>query len=99
MLLLSSLVQAGAGWTGYAKVAELIPTASHYYQFRLPVTENPSGCRNKVWFYQDYGLPGSDKMFQVILEVTKSGNRVRVYVTGNCNLDGYSEISSVSVIP
>jgi hypothetical protein len=98
-LVISTLVQAGAGWTDYVAVAELVPTAHHYYEVRLPVKENPGGCRNKTWFYQDYGFSGSDKMFQTILEGVRSGFRVRVYVTGKCNLDGYSEISSVSVIP
>jgi len=98
-LVLSPLVQAETGWTDYATIAELVPTAHHYYEVRLPVRENPSGCKNKTWFYQDYSSPGADKMFQTILEGVKSGFRVRVYVTGRCNLNGYSEISSVSAIP
>lgn len=92
-------VHAGVGWTDFVNVAELVPTARHYYEVRLPVKENPSGCKNKTWFYQDYGTPGSDKMFNTILEGINSGIRLRVYVTGKCNFDGYSEFSSVSVIP
>lgn len=99
MLLFSSDAHAGAGWTDYARVAELIPTAHHYYEVRLPVNENPSGCNNKVWFYQDYRAPGSDKIFETILEGVKAGIRARVYVTGKFNINGYAEISSVSVIP
>ena len=99
MLTLAPPVQADTGWTNYTTVAELVPTAHQRYEIRLPVQENPSGCTNKTWFYQDYRSPGSEKMFQTILEGVKSGIRVRVYVTGKCNLDGYSEISSVSVIP
>jgi len=98
-LFFSPYVHANAGWTDYGTVAELVPTARHYYELRLPVKENPSGCKNKTWFYQDYGTPGSDKMFNTILEGVKSGFRIRVYVTGKCNLHGYSEISSVSIIP
>lgn len=98
-LLFSPYIQAGAGWTDYVTVSELVPTASHFYEVKLPIKNNPSGCKNKTWFYQDYGTSGSDKMFQTILEGLKTGIRLRVYVTGNCNLKGYSEISSVSAIP
>jgi len=94
---LSSHVEAGAGWTNYATVAELVPSNRHYYTVRLPVKENPSGCKNKTWFYVDYGLPGSNEIFQVLLEGVKSGVQIRLYVTGKCNLDGYAEISAVSV--
>lgn len=93
------LVHAGAGWTDYATVTEFVATSQQYYYFKLPVKENPSGCRDKVGFYQDYGTKGADSMFKTMLEGIKPGLRVRVYVTGNCNLDGYSEISSVSISP
>lgn len=98
-LAYSLRAQAGAGWTDYATVAELVPTARHYYAVSLPVKENPSGCRRKIWFYQNYGTYGSETMFKTLLEAVKSGLRVRVYVTGICNLQGYSEISSVGVTP
>ena len=99
MLCLSApgSLQAGAGWTDYVSVAELIPTSKHYYELRLPASENPSGCREKNWFYQNYDAFGSDKMFEVLLESIKSGIPVRVYVTGNCNINGYAEFSSVGI--
>jgi hypothetical protein len=87
---------ADAGWTDTAAVAEVNPMASHYYVVRIPVRKNPSSCDDKTRFYQDYQAPGSDKMFMTFLEVLKSDAQVRVYVTGRCNIDGYSEISSVS---
>lgn len=98
-ILFSHLAHSSAGWTDYVTVGELIPTNFHYYKFRLPVKENPSGCRDKTWFYQDYGSRGSDKMFDILLEGIKSRLRLRVYVTGVCNLDGYSEVSSIGIIP
>ena len=98
-LCFSSVAHAGAGWTDYVKVAELVPTNHHYYAIRLPVKENPSGCKKKDWFYQDYGSRGSNEMYQAILEGLKSGIKIRVYVTGKCNLHGYSEFSSVSLTP
>jgi hypothetical protein len=97
-LLFSHFAQASAGWTDYVNVAELVPTGRHYYEVRLPVRKNPSGCRDETWFYRDYSSSGSDKMFDLLFEGVKSGIKVRVYVTGICNLDGYSEISAVSVI-
>ena len=98
-LLFSYPVQAGAGWTDYTNVAELVPTSRHYYEVRLPARKNPSGCEEKNWFYQNYDARGSEKMFDILLEGIKSSLRLRVYVTGICNINGYSEISAVSVIP
>lgn len=89
----------GSGWTDSITVAELIPTARHYYELKLQVKDNPSGCRNKEWFYQDYSATGSDKMFDTLLKGVTSGFKLRVYVTGRCNLNGYSEITSVSISP
>lgn len=97
--LFAPVAHSGAGWTDYAKIAELVPTARHYYVFRLPVENNPSGCREDAWFYQNYDALGSERMFDALLEGIKSGLRLRVYVTGVCNLDGYAEISSVGIIP
>jgi hypothetical protein len=97
-LLFSHCVQAKAGWTDYVSVAELVPTGQRYFEFRLPVKENPSGCREENWFYRNYSSSGSEKMFEILFEGIKSGVQVSVYVTGVCNLDGYSEISAVSVI-
>jgi len=90
-------VYADSGWTEYVPVEEVNPTARHYYTFQLPVSHNPSRCKNKTGFYQDYTALGADKMFHTLLEALVSRNRVRAYVTGRCNLDGYSEISSVSI--
>lgn len=97
-LLFSHLSHASAGWTDYVNVAELVPTGRHYYEVRLPIEKNPSDCRDETWFYRDYSSSGSEKMFDLLFEGVKSDLRVRVYVTGVCNLDGYSEISAVSVI-
>ena len=89
---------AGSGWTDYVNVAELVPTTRHYYEIRLPVSENPSGCKSTNWFYQDYTSRGADMMFTTLLGALRSRLNVRVYVTGRCNLSGYSEISSVSIV-
>ena len=90
---------AGSGWTDYTPVGELVPTAQPYYAVRLPVKHNPSGCSEKTWFFQNYSAIGADKMYRALLEAVKADLKVRVYVTGNCNFHGYSEFSSVSVVP
>ena len=94
-----AFVLAEAGWTDYVKIAELVPTARHYYEVKLPVKKNPSGCRDTTWFYQDYSSPESDNMFKTLLEGLQSRNHVRVYVTGKCNVNGYSEFTAVGIIP
>ncbi len=97
-LMLTSTVDARSGWTEYVQVIELVPTSRHYYKFRLPVKDNPSSCRDKTWFYQNYGTTGSDKIYDALMESIKSGLRIRVYVTGICNVHGHSEISSISLV-
>lgn len=90
---------ANPGWTDYATVAELMPTSQQSYLLRLTTKENPSGCKNKDTYYQDYATRGSDQMFRTLLEAVTSGKQVRVYVTGSCELNGYSEFSSVGIVP
>ncbi len=87
---------ARAGWTDHARVGELIATGRHYYEVRIPV-DNPSGCREEHWYYQNYDAPGSSRMFAILLDAIESNVRVRLYVTGVCNINGYAEISSVGV--
>ena len=98
-LMLSSAARAEAGWTGEVTVVELIPTGRLYYELRLTEGKNPSGCREEDWFYINYDARGSDKMFDLFVDSINSDLRLRVYVTGICNLKGYAEISSVSVGP
>jgi len=88
-----------AGWTSYGTVAELNPTIFGRFLVKLDVSSNPSGCRNTEWFYRDYTGIGPDHMFRALLAAVTTGRRVRVYVTGVCDLKGYSEISSASIVP
>lgn len=92
-------VFAVSGWTDYASVVELTPTNHGRFLVKLKVSENPSACKNKDMFYQDYGSFGSEQMFRTLLEAVASEKMVRVYVTGNCEINQYSEISSVSIVP
>ena len=100
LLLISVQAVAGvSGWTDYGSVVELTPTSHGRYLVKLNVSDNASGCRNKTTFYQDYNIPGAREMFATLLEATVTGKSVRVFVTGVCELNGYSEISSVSIVP
>ncbi len=99
LLLMPVNAAAGvAAWTDYVSVAELMPTSGRYI-VRLNISKSPSGCKSENTFYQDYGAPGADQMFRVILEAVTSGKMIRVYATGKCELNGYSEISSVGIVP
>ena len=99
LLFMPVTASAVSGWTDYAPVIELTPGNVGRFLVKLKVSENPSGCKDKMIFYQDYGVPGSEQMFHALLEAVASEKLVRVYVTGKCELNGYSEISSVSIIP
>jgi hypothetical protein len=90
---------AEAGWTDYAVVTELTPTIHQRYEVTIAFGQNPSGCRNKQIFFQDYSVRGSEQMYLALLESVSSGKRVRVFVTGVCGVDGYSQISAVGIRP
>ena len=90
---------AEAGWTDYALVTELTPTIHQRYEVTIAVQQNPSGCREKQVFFQDYSATGSEQMYLALLESVSSGKRVRVFVTGECGVNGYSRISAVSIRP
>jgi len=99
LLLAPPLLMAGSGWTKYATVMELTPTGQMRYIVKLDLNGNPSGCKVGNTFYQDYGAIGADKMFRVLLEALNTGKRVRLFVSGTCELNGYAEFSSVSITP
>lgn len=99
LLLPAATVAGTSGWTEYTSVAELTPSSDQSYTVRLDIAENPSGCKNKNTFYQDYSASGAEQMFSTLLEAMVNGKRVRVFVTGRCELNGYGEISSVSILP
>jgi hypothetical protein len=99
LLMLPVTLQAGSGWSDYTTVVELMPSSQHRYTLQLQLTDNPSGCRSKDTFYQDYAASGAEQMFHTLLEALIAGKRVRVFVTGRCELNGFAEISSVGILP
>lgn len=99
LLLTTPAVAGSSGWSDYTTIAELTPSSQHRYSVRLNLSDSPSGCVNKDTFYQDYAASGAELIYRTLLEALVSGKRVRVFVTGRCELNGYSEISSVSILP
>jgi len=99
LYLIHGSAWAGAGWTSYGQVVELNPTTAGRFLVKLNIASNPSGCRNEVWFYRDYTGNGVELMFHALLGAITSDKSARVYVTGRCDLNGYSEISSASIAP
>jgi hypothetical protein len=99
LLLTPVSAYAASGWTDYVPVEELIPTGQLRYLVILKVSKNPSGCKSKDTFYQDYDSFGAQQMYDALLQAVASNKNVRVYVTGKCGLNGYAEISSVGIVP
>ena len=99
LILLSPPAWSVAGWTGTGLVVELNPTTSGRFLLKLDTNANPSGCKQKQWFYVDYTGTGADHMFRMLVAAATTNKPVRVYVTGSCDLNGYSEISSASLVP
>ena len=89
---------AGAGWTDYGRI-RLLTTSTTRFAVKIDTASNPTKCRDQPWFYHDYGKPGSDKMFEMLLAAFTSEKRIKVHVTGICDDKGMSEISSVSIFP
>lgn len=90
--------RAAAGWTGPARIVELQVNYLGRILVRLDVESNPTDCKDKEWFYRDQ-IVGADLMYRMLLEAAVAGRPVRVYVTGLCDINRYSEISKVSLLP
>ncbi len=88
---------AAQGWTNYAPIEELTKISHGRFLVKLKVSKNPTRCKNKEMFYRAYRMPGAQYMYVKLETALESGQKVRVHVTGRCELNDYSEISSVDV--
>ncbi|MCB2183730.1 MAG: hypothetical protein KQH63_16975 [Desulfobulbaceae bacterium] len=95
----SSQVWSASGWTSFGVVSELTPTSQGHFIVKIDGLATPSNCREKNYFYRNYSGTGADYMFTLLLNAVTDNKKVRVYVTGGCDLNGYSEISSASIVP
>ncbi len=98
-ILIPTLTQAEAGWSEYTSIVELTATNQQRFLLQLKAAKSPSGCKNETMFYQDYDTPGADQMLRLLLEAVAADKTIRVFVTGACELKGYSEIASVTIRP
>lgn len=97
---LAANVWAGeAGWTEPAVISALEANQQGRFTLRLNIKKNVSGCRSIDTFYADYGREGSELMYKTALDALQNQLRVQVYATGGCDLNGYSAISSVRILP
>ncbi len=97
LLTLPAKSLASSGWSESSSIAEVNPTARHYYQFRLSDIESPAGCKQADGFYQDYKDRGAEQMYSALLEALSGNLKVKVFVTGGCNLKGFAEVSSIII--
>lgn len=88
-----------AGWTQPAAIKTLEAGQQGRFILRLNLSKSASGCRSVDGFYADYGRDGSELMYKTALDALQNQLRVQVYVTGGCDLDGNSAISSVRILP
>ena len=70
---------SSSGWTEYSHITELTPTIHERYLVKLNTSKNPSGCKQKEIYYQDYSSAGSDLMFRTLLEAVSSGKMAVSY--------------------
>lgn len=98
LTVIAPKASAEAGWTDEGTVQSLNPTGKGRFIVEIQLKDNPSGCRNPATFYRDYGRPGTTYMFDVMKEALIHKKRVKVYVTGRCDLHKYSEIDSVILL-
>lgn len=96
-LMFHGPARAGSGWTEAARILELQANEHGRFLLRLDVERNASGCRETQWFFREYFGVGTTQMLDALLSAMRSKSAVRVFVTGNCHLQGYAEISAVAV--
>lgn len=96
---LPGIANANPGWTDYVSVSELTVTGSKQYVVRLNLHKNPSGCKSSDTFYLDQDAYGAEMMFMLLQDAVVYNKNVRVFVTGGCEINGYAEISKVSIVP
>lgn len=97
-LLLSNPVHAAAGWTSATQVLEITATTAGKFIIHAAPKRNPTDCKDREKFFLDYGLPGADKIYKLLLDATVAGLPVKLYITGRCELFDMSELSKASII-
>ena len=98
-LLLPSRLLAEAGWTEAAQILSLEANLHGRILVEMDVKNSPSGCKDKSLFFRESFGEGSANMYRPLLEAASNRQRVKLRVTGQCHLKGYSEISAAVLMP
>ena len=98
-LLSPSRLFAEAGWTAAAQILSLEANLHGRIVVELDVKDSPSGCKEKSLFFRESFGEGSANMYRLLLEAASNRQRVKLRVTGQCHLKGYSEISAAVLMP
>jgi len=94
----SETARANPGWTDSNYLKEVEVTTAGKIIVKGDMKNNPSGCKDGESYYIDSSRKDSEKIYQLLLDSVTSGNPVKLYVTGVCELSGMSEISSVKIL-
>jgi hypothetical protein len=97
LALIATTAAAKSGWTESGYLDEIEATGLGKFIVRGTLADNPSGCRNETGYYLDYSTNGAEQIYSLLLQSIATGNRVKLHVTGSCELNGLSEINSASI--
>lgn len=86
-----------AEWTNSGYIQEVQATTSGVLVVRGKLGGNPSGCKDGDSYYADFSMKGTEKIFFLLLQSIATRNRVKLFVTGRCDLNGMSEISAALI--
>ncbi len=98
LLLWSGLVYSNSGWTDSNVINLIRATTSGKFVVKASLSKNPSRCKDEESFYMDYSTDGADSVYLLLLQAVSTQNEVKFYVTGRCELNGMSEISSAVIL-
>jgi hypothetical protein len=94
---------AGSGWTNFGPITELnqqpafgTPGAGLVF-VEVGVTNNPSGCRSQNQFFFSVIDDRRKRLFDMLLAAKMFARNVRIYTTGNCYVEGETEMDGVIV--
>lgn len=98
LTLFSGVVMAESGWTSSTQIKEITATTAGKFIIHANPEKNPTDCKDEEMFFLNYGLPGSDKVYKLLLDAAVSQLNVKLYITGRCELFGMSELSKASIV-
>jgi len=98
LFLCCGIAQANSGWTDSNIIDVIRATTSGKFVVKASFGKNPSNCKDEESFYLNYSVDGADSIYLLLLQAIATQNEVKFYVTGRCELNGMSEISSAVIL-